>query len=142
MSVVKSTQAEVEAALGVDVNVTRVVQELHREVRGRYETYHGLTTEKGFGIDNGLGQGCVNAAERSKLPLSMIQLNVAKRVRGFKFNGYETHGGVAQCWFCDDDAFITDSPHMLQLAYETSWLLGKVCGLKLMIKENKKKQSQ
>ena len=139
MSVVRSTQWEVERRLGVDVAVTRVVRALHDEVRGRYETHHGLTN--GFGINTGLGQGCVNAAERSKLPLVLIQRTIVRLVKGFKFDGYDEQGGVPECWFCDDAAFMTDSPHMLQLAYETSWLIGKVCGLKLMIKENKKKSA-
>ena len=122
--IIRSWNIVPEAELGVDVEVSRVVQELHREVSGKYETYHGLSF--GFRIDNGLGQGCVNAAERSKLPLTLIQRTIARTVRGFHFDGYRHHGGIPQLMFCDDAAFCTDSPHMLQLAYETSWLLGGV----------------
>ena len=68
---------------------------LHDEVSGRYETHHGLTN--GFGINTGLGQGCVNAAERSKLPLVLIQRTIVRLVKGFKFDGYDEHGGVPEC---------------------------------------------
>ena len=48
----------VEARAGVDVDVTDVVRALHTEVRGAYETGHGLTDY--FAMARGTGQGVVS----------------------------------------------------------------------------------
>ena len=85
MSCVKDIQWEVEKWTGVDPSVTAVVQELHREVKGRYETAHGLTEP--FSIDRGTGQGCVNGAVRAKLQIAVIQRMITRHVQGYKFAG-------------------------------------------------------
>ena len=48
MSVVKSCQKETERYCGVHPGVTEIVEMLHEEVTGRYETAHGLSP--GFGV--------------------------------------------------------------------------------------------
>ena len=47
MSVVRSCQRETERYCGVHPGVTEIVEMLHEEVTGRYETAHGLSP--GFG---------------------------------------------------------------------------------------------
>jgi hypothetical protein len=65
MSIVKQTQWAVEEYLGVDIEVITVMQELHEEITGRYETAHGLTN--GHIIGSGMGEGCANGGVRAKL---------------------------------------------------------------------------
>ena len=83
MSIIKQTQWAVEKYLGVDVDVIIVMQALHEEITGRYETAQGLTN--GHNIGSGTGQGCANGAVRAKISaIAPMQKAVTKLCRGFK----------------------------------------------------------
>ena len=45
---------------------------------------------------------------------------------------------MPQVVYADDCAYICHDMASLQLAFDTSWLVAKVCGLKVMIKDKKK----
>ena len=53
MSIIKQTQWAIKEYLGVDVAVITVMQALHEDITGRYETAHGLTN--GHNIWSGTG---------------------------------------------------------------------------------------
>ena len=76
MSIVKDCQRETERYCGVHPGVTEIVDMLHSEVRGCYETEYGLTNW--FKIMIGTGQGCVNGATRAKLALTLTQKTIHK----------------------------------------------------------------
>ena len=134
MSCVKEIQWEVERWTGVDPAVSDVVRELHREVSGKYETAYGLT--EGFGIDKGTGQGCVNGAVRAKLQIGVLQRMISKHVPGYRFTG--AHASVPQGVYADDAAYVCHDMAALQLAFDTSWMMAKVCGLPIKIKGKSK----
>jgi hypothetical protein len=69
MSTIKKIQSIVEREMGVDPEVIQVVETLHREVEGKYDTAHGLS--HGFTVDRGTGQGCHNGPARAKLTLAL-----------------------------------------------------------------------
>ena len=121
---------------GVDPGVTAVVQALHAEAQGQYETAFGLT--KGFPMKRGNGQGCVNGAVRSKLQLTVVQRLMATTCKGYRFHGRTEGGGVGVCFFADDAAFLSDSLAGLQQMYDCCWLVSAVCGLRMTIKGKRK----
>lgn len=134
MSCVKEIQWEVERWTGVDPAVTEVVRELHSEVGGRYETAFGLSAA--FGIDRGNGQGCVNGAVRSKLVIGVLQRMISKHVPGYRFTGAAS--ATPQVVFADDCAYCCHDMASLQLAFDTCWMMAKVCGLPIKIKAKSK----
>ena len=134
MSCVKEIQWEVERWTGVDPAVSDVVRELHREVSGRYETAYGLT--EGFRIDKGTGQGCVNGAVRAKLQIGVLQRMVSKHVPGYRFTG--AAASIPQSVYADDAAYVCHDMASLQLAFDTSFMMAKVCGLPIKIKGKSK----
>ena len=134
MSCVKEIQWEVERWTGVDPAVSDVVRELHREVCGKYETAYGLT--EGFRIDKGTGQGCVNGAVRAKLQIGVLQRMISKHVPGYRFTG--AAASVPQGIYADDAAYVCHDMAALQLAFDTCWMMAKVCGLQIKIKGKSK----
>ena len=123
MSIIKQTQWAVEEYLGVDVDVTTVMQALHAEITGRYETAHGLTN--GHNIGSGTGQGCANGGVRAKIgAIAPMQKAVTQLCRGFKVR--EGPGGsVPQVYFADDGAFLTNSLADLQAIYDINWIMAR-----------------
>ena len=133
MSCVREVQWEVEKWTGVDPGVTKVVQALHAEVSGRYETAWGLTER--FGIHIGNGQGCVNGAVRSKLLLTVMQRMVDKHCEGIDMGGT---GGIPLLFFADDAALLASSLAGLQLGYDCMWMVARACGLRMVVKKKSK----
>ena len=139
MSCVRDVQWECERWTGVDPGVTRVVQALHAQVQGQYETQWGLTEP--FDINIGNGQGCVNGAVRSKLLLTAMQRTVHKMCKGWTFDQNKTDGTAGttpELWYADDASFLSDSVAGLQLAFDCCWVVAKICGLRVMVKGKKK----
>ena len=116
MSIIKQTQWAVEEYLGGNMAVITVMQALHEEITGRYETAHGLTN--GHNIGSGTGQGCANGGVRAKIgAIAPMQKAVTQLCRGFKVR--EGPGGsVPQVYFADDGAFLTNSLADLQAIYD------------------------
>jgi len=128
---------EITRATGVDPAVDAVMKELHTEVTGKYETYWGLT--QGFKIRRGLGQGCVAAATRSKIVGAVTQKAISKIAKGISFTAAE--GSVPVLSFADDQTFTSSDHNSLQLAYDTSYIIAKICGLSIKIKTGKQGQN-
>ena len=133
MGCIRDISFAISLATGVDPAVDKVMRELHSEVTGRYDTYWGLTRQ--FKINRGLGQGCVAAATRSKLIMAVTQRAVTKIARGFSFVNSPALPMIA---FCDDATFICNNLNDLRLAYDTSFTVAKVCGLRIKIKTGKR----
>ena len=132
MMCVKSICSMVERKLKVDPAVIKVIEELHSHVTGKYDTYWGLS--KPFDIRRGVGQGCVNGAIRAKILQAVTQRVIRKVVRGYDM----TQGpSCPQLHFADDSCYLTNSVADLQLAYDTAWVMAKLCGLKLKVKTEK-----
>jgi hypothetical protein len=82
MSIINKIQSVVEREMGLDPEVIQVVEALHREVEGKYDTAHGLS--HGFTVDRGTGQGCHNGPARAKLTLALAQRAVTAECAGYK----------------------------------------------------------
>ena len=138
MSCVRDVQWECEKWTGVDTSVTRVVQALHSEVQGQYETQWGLTDP--FGIHIGNGQGCVNGAVRSKLLLTVMQRAIRKLCKGWQLedDGTGRQQTLPNLWYADDSSLLSDSVAGLQLAFDCCWCIAKIAGLRVMVKGKKK----
>ena len=57
-----------------------IVQALHTEVKGSYETAHGMTPQ--FPMHRGTGQGCALGGTRALYMAAVMQKAVAKLVPG------------------------------------------------------------
>ena len=132
MSVVREVAEEVERHLGVRPEVQRVMCHLQGVVKGRCETEFGLTEETD--VDRGLGQGDINAPNRSKNLMKLKQRAISGLVEGYQFWGREE--GTAQVWFADDGALMTDDWDMLQLGFDVAWHVARMCGNVIGIKED------
>ena len=95
---------------------------------------YGLT--EGFRIDKGTGQGCVNGAVRAKLQIGVLQRMISKHVPGYRFTG--AAASVPQGIYADDAAYVCHDMAALQLAFDTCWMMAKVCGLQIKIKGKSK----
>ena len=113
MSIVKEIQFQLEAALGVEPEISAVIKALHTNVTGQFETEHGLSDA--FPLDRGTGQGDPNGGSRAKMPIAMGQWAVSKYARGFAVTKGE-NGRVPQLYYADDGSFITESTADLQLS--------------------------
>ena len=146
MSVVHAVQWEVEEWSGVPVSVmevVRVLREGHTEEEGenamrglvgRYETAYGLTDP--VQILKGLGQGDLASPARAKQLLTVIAGAVDKACAGAHVTG--TEGRVGTLFFADDAMLLSDDVQTLQRAFEAVWVVTKVAGLKVQVKQKKK----
>lgn len=112
-----------------------MVEALHREVEGRYETAHGLSG--GFVVDRGTGQGCHNGPARAKLTLAPAQRAVTAECAGYKIR--EGPGGrITQLYFADDACFLAGSIADVQAMFDLNWFLAKISGLTIKVKRAEK----
>ena len=149
MSVVHAVQWEVERWGGVPMAVTEVVKALREGVEraekgegegalkrlvGRYETAYGLTDP--VEIMKGLGQGDLASPARSKLLLTVIASVVDRACEGARVAGTEKRVGILL--FADDGMLLADDVQTLQRAFEAVWMVTKVAGLRMQVKDKKK----
>ena len=141
MSVVHEVQWKVEEWAGVPPDVTTVMRALREglgeelpSLQGRYETGYGLSDR--FPIEQGLGQGCLLSPARSKLMLAVMQRTISKLCRGFEFTA--AGESVPQLVYADDGLFLSNDIATMQLALECAWLVTKICGNSLQVKQKKK----
>ena len=99
-----------------------------------YETGYGLSDR--FPIEQGLGQGCLLSPARSKLMLAVMQRTISKLCRGFEFTA--AGESVPQLVYADDGLFLSNDIATMQLALECAWLVTKICGNSLQVKQKKK----
>ena len=64
MSIAKEIQFQLEAALGVEPEISAVIKALHTNVTGQFETEHGLSDA--FPLDRGTGQGGTRTEGRGR----------------------------------------------------------------------------
>jgi len=119
----------------VHPGVTEIVELLHADVKGSYETAHGLTDW--FGIRRGTGQGCVNGATRAKLALVLAQRVVSKLCVGYGFTLNPDHR-ISQMYYADDVLLQASSLHELRKMFECCWILARISGLHIAIKQKRK----
>ena len=135
MSCVRQCQSEVEARLGVRTEVTAVMEELHRELKGRFETEWGLTPP--VPIEEGNIQGAITSPVQAKLMLSVVQRVVTRTCEGYSFR--TAARATPQLWFADDACFSAQSLAGIQLIFDTVWYASRVLGLTIGVKANGKK---
>ena len=135
MSIVKEIQFQLEAALGVEPEISAVIKALHTNVTGQFETEHGLSDA--FPLDRGTGQGDPNGGSRAKMPIAMGQWAVSKYARGFAVTKGE-NGRVPQLYYADDGSFITESTADLQAIFDLNWYLMKMSGMAVKVKGKEK----
>ena len=135
MSCVRECQWEVERRSGVKPEVIAVMQALHSNIKGRYETAWGLTED--VPILEGVGQGCVAAPTRSKLMLGVMQRSITQLCYGYKFTG--AAGGTGQLFYADDGCWLASSMADLQLMFDTAWMVTRALGLSITVNANGKK---
>ena len=135
MSVVKTCQIETERFCGVHPGVTEVVELLHTDVKGCYETAYGLTPW--YDIRIGTGQGCVNGATRAKLALVLSQRVVSKLCVGYGFT-LNPDQRICQLYYADDVLLQAPSMHELRKMIECCWIVAKISGLRMTIKQKRK----
>ena len=130
-SIVKDCQRETERYCGVHPGVTEIVDVLHSEVRGCYETEYGLTNW--FKIMIGTGQGCVNGATRAKLALTLTQKTIHKVCAGY---GYAIDEGacITAGTYADDILLQSTSVHEILKMMECCWMISQMSGTKVNIK--------
>ena len=148
MSIVHAVQWEVERSVGVRPEVTAVVRTLREglaerdmpPLKGRFETAHGLTDL--VDIMQGLGQGCLLSPSRANMTLAIAQRAVSRLCGGFTFRA--DGRDVPQLYYADDGALLAGGGNVgeatatLQLAFECTWLVSQILGLKMSIKGKRK----
>jgi hypothetical protein len=125
MSIVRDAMAEVEKRLGVRPGVTDVMIEMHRELKGRFETAWGMTDP--VPIEEGSMQGAITSPVQAKRMLSVVQRVVTRTCEGFRFRG--AAWSTPQCWYADDAAYASNDLAGLQLIFDTVWYASRVLGL-------------
>ena len=132
MSVVREVAAAVEQHLGVCPKTHAVMQVLQGEVHGMYETAYGLTDS--VDMEAGICQGDVNAPNRSKNLMKLKQRAVSALVEGYRFMGCAEE--TPQVWFADDGSLITSSWAWLQAGFDVAWMVARITGSDIGIKED------
>ena len=116
----------------MDVDVITVMQALHEEITGRYETAHRLTN--GHKIGSGTVQGCANGGVRAKIgAIAPMQKAVTQLCRGFKV-GERPGGSVPQVYFADEGAFLTNSLADLHAIHDINWIMARMMGIEIKVK--------
>ena len=132
MSVIREVAEAVESHLGVQPQAQAVIKVLQGAVWGRYETGFGLTDR--VAMELGICQGDINAPNRSKNLMKLKQAAISEMIEGFRFCGWEE--GTVQVWFADDGSVMTDSWAWLQMAFDTAWMLSRITGCEIGVKED------
>ena len=112
--------------------VSEAIRALHDSSVGKYETAHGMSGR--FAYLNGNPQGCTQSPCRSKMVLRLVQEAVAGLCTGYRFSA--TKERIPQIWYADDACFMSDDLAGLQLALDTAWVVARVAGLDMQVKED------
>ena len=130
MSCCREVQGLCEEWAGVRPEVIDVMAAFQRGLKGKCETAYGLTGD--FAVDRGIMQGCIASPARSLLQLRFMAAMVHEACRGYRFR----EKGVPMAFYCDDGAWLAETPAALQMAFDASAMAARIADLDVTIKES------
>ena len=130
MSIAKEVMTVAEQWAGVRPELSDVLLAMQDGLHGRVETAYGMTEPHAMpGVACGQGHEC--SPVRSKIMAAFIQETAAAVCRGYRFG----RTAVPQLWYADDSVFICEDLAGVQLAADALWVVTRVAGLNVTIKD-------